>query len=284
MSQFTEYTLTEQEKLTLSKACDEIYGDGHVLVQEELIDKCKIAADKFSEDLKDLKKSISQLRNYKSSSGLLILKNLPIHLQPDSIIGIVGFLLGDVVKYPGEGDFIIQIKEVATKAGERPSFKDSKEFYLHSDLSYVENPPHFFLLHSIVNDVSRGGMSTFCNIQDTVNELSNLAVIELQKNEYEFPAPKHFLSQGFVLFPILSKDATNQLRWRIRFRRDNLRSLTRPGIDSIVELIKALRKNMFELSLEDNMIAIIDNWAYLHGRTSFINSPKPRWLNRTYVN
>lgn len=284
---FTVYTLTREEQNHLLEACKEVHQNAYFLNQEDLVKKSEIVSKEFGSKLIDLKQSIQNLKNPIKPIGLLIIKGLPVYTDPKTLSSILGFYLGDVVKYPGEGDYIIEIKEQETKAGERPSFKDSKEFYLHSDLSYVETPPHYFFLQSIVNDTSHGGISTFCDIKEAVSQLSNLAMLELLKNQFEFPAPKHFKGVDFVRFPILFRYA-NHIDYSIRFRRDNLRSLTRSGIDAIIELTKILRSTSFELPLEDNTLAIIDNWAYLHGRTAFNNSgslpTKQRWLNRTYVN
>ncbi|MGH9928035.1 MAG: TauD/TfdA family dioxygenase [Pyrinomonadaceae bacterium] len=218
-----------------------------------------------------------------SSPGLVVLEKLPNVSDPRRLGLLVGWLLGDVTKYDGEGECVIEIKDQGTKPGERPSFRNSREFFLHTDLSYTNDPPRFFLLHSIANDAAGGGYSEFCKISDALDRMNNLAISQLLAREFEFPAPPHYKGGGVVRLPILSRtSAENPLK--IRFRRDSLRTIRRPAIDAVVNLVQALRDSMFETSLPPNSIAVIDNWFLLHGRTAFAPQPEPRHINRIYVN
>jgi len=178
---------------------------------------------------------VQQLQNLRTSPGLVVVEDLPHVRDPRALIALFGELAGTIVQYPGEGQAIIEIKEQVTKEGERPSFRNSREFYFHTDLSYVERPPSFLFMHAVVNNAGEGGVSLFADIEKAARKLSPLDIAELQKTQFIFPAPPHFKGGSQVEYPILTQDA-NSSAWFVRFRRDGLRSQTRAGLEGCCKL------------------------------------------------
>jgi L-asparagine oxygenase len=194
-------------------------------------------------------------------------------------------MLGTVVRFENEGDYLIEVKEdptLADKSG-RPGFASSGEFFLHTDLSYVESPPQFMCLHSVANDAREGGFSEFADVVDAARTLDDQTVAGLQEQQYGFPAPKHYKGGGEVLQAILSKSGRRE-PYEIRFRRDNLNAKTRDGICNVARLVEALSSSMTEVFLEPNSMVIVDNRRVLHGRTAFVSglAREPRHINRLY--
>lgn len=280
---YVTYSLTDDIRNIVEIVCSDAGCPPADSSQDLLVSAMEVLARQTSEELPALVGTLQNLINEATSPGLVVLEGLPSVSDPRRVGLLIAWLLGDVTKYPGEGEHVIEIRDEGTKAGERPSFRNSREFFLHTDLSYVPEPPRFFLLHSIANDPHGGGYSEFCKIGDALDETSNLAIRQLEEPLFEFPAPPHYRGGGVVCFPVLWR-TSEALPLRIRFRRDSLRTLTRPSIDAVVELIKSLKENSFEMSLRPNSIAIIDNWFLLHGRTAFAPQPSPRHINRIYIN
>jgi L-asparagine oxygenase len=221
-----------------------------------------------------------------SGRNVLVLEDLPTAEELDArrLLAVVGSLLGPVIAYRGEGDYIIEIREDPRMAAKRPSFANSREFFPHTDLSYVPDPPPFFALQSIVNNPDEGGLSVFCDIEDAVGSLGADTLEELSTPHFSFLAPPHYQGgKSGTAFPILVRDGGS---WRVRFRRDGLRAPTRTGISAVAALVQAIIESSHRMMLEAGMLAIVGNRSALHGRTAFSPSPDAqhgRHINRMYV-
>jgi len=287
MKRSTRYSLSKAEQEFFSKAC-ETAGFGLVAEtnQQTLVETATVQAHLASEEIPKLVENIKQLRNLRNSPGLIVLEHLPKVKDPRRLILIIGSILGRIAREANEGDYVIAIKEQQTKPGERPSFKNAREFYFHTDLSYVPEPPLFLLMHSVVNSTGEGGLSLFADIEIVTQMLSALDIAELQKSQFLFPAPPHYKGGGVVQFPILTQTSEDEV-WRLRFRRDNLRAETRTGIEAVVQLIKAIDASAEEVMLQTDSLVLLDNQSFLHGRTAFAggghSTKEPRHLNRTYA-
>jgi hypothetical protein len=216
--------------------------------------------------------------------GLALLKNVPHGPDPRRSLLLLTETLGTVVRYQNEGDYIIEIKQDRTITGsERPGFNNCKEFFPHTDLSYVDEPPTFLCLHSIQNHVNLGGVSQFVDIADITPHLSAVALSELQREVFLFPPPRHYIDGRSSPRSILKREKWGS-GYSIRFRRDDLRSITRPGIDAVIDLCHTIQERMIEIFLEPNTLAIINNRRALHGRTAFTGDHPmmSRQINRLY--
>lgn len=290
MKRSIRYSLSNTEQRYFIKACEASeFGpvEPHAPVnQEELVKSASSQAKLAEVEIPDLVANVRQLRNLRNSPGLIVLEHLPKVKDPRRLILIVGSILGSVGRESNEGDYVIAIKEQQTKPGERPSFKNAREFYFHTDLSYVSEPPLFLLMHSVVNNEGEGGLSLFADIEVVTKKLSALDIAELQKPQFLFPAPSHYKGGGVVQFPILTQTAEGE-GWRLRFRRDNLRAETRTGMEAVVQLVKAINNSAEEVMLQTDSLVLLDNQSFLHGRTAFAGgsqtTKEPRHLNRTYV-
>jgi len=288
----TVYELNDQEQSAVLELTQSSDSSSDVAIQADQVSIVNAAVKLIPaarERIPDFYELIRRLREDHTSPGRIILQRLPKARDPKTLIALIGSLLGMPTKYDGEGDFIIEIKEQSSNLGERPSFKNAKEFYLHTDLSYAPTPPRFLLMHSIANAQGDGGASLFCGIEDTLTQLSALDIEELRKPQFIFPAPPHYAGTREVQFSILTQNATSGA-WRLRFRRDNLRVLSRSGIEALTQLIRAFDKVSEQVFLPTDSLILLDNATQLHGRTAFAGTVAPsslgqqRHLNRLYVN
>ncbi len=216
--------------------------------------------------------------------GLAILHNLPTQDDPRRSFLLLAELMGRVVRFEDEGDYVIEIKEdPRSVVGGRPAFTNAREFFPHTDLSYIDEPPVFFCLHSINNDERQGGLSEFVDVAEIAKSLEPHQINILGRPDFLFPAPKHFRGGSAVRKPILSPHHAGPDQ--VRFRRDNLRCATREGIDAVVALCRKIQQTMIEVFLTPGSVAVIDNKRVLHGRTAFLGGAAakiPRHINRLY--
>jgi len=287
MKRSTRYALSNTEQGFFSEVCEAAeFGLVAEADQQKLLETAAAKAQLASNKIPKLVEHIKQLRNLRNSPGLIVLEHLPKVHDPRRLILIIGSILGKIAREANEGDYVIAIKEQQTKPGERPSFKNAREFYFHTDLSYVPEPPLFLLMHSVVNNPGEGGLSLFADIEIVTTRLSALDIAELQKPQFLFPAPPHYKGGGVVQFPILTQTIKEEV-WRLRFRRDNLRAETKTGMEAVVQLIKAIDASAEEVMLRTDSLVLLDNQSFLHGRTAFAGggqgSKEPRHLNRTYA-
>lgn len=219
-----------------------------------------------------------------ATAQLTVLVDVPTPENPLALLTTIGCLLGRVVRYEGEGSHIIEIKDDPNQDGSRPSFANSREFFFHTDLSYVPDPPPFLVMHSLSNDPGEGGLSLFASVDDLVASLSARTIEELSTRQFQFPAPSHYRGASVVTFPVLSNVPTAGPT--IRFRRDNLRAESRAGIKAVIDLVDAMQMHGVEYHLSAGSVALVANQRFLHGRTAYVSSAaakQPRHLNRMYV-
>jgi alpha-ketoglutarate-dependent taurine dioxygenase len=259
--------------------------------QEELLKRARaviqdrVTAGKLR--LAEIAPDLATLVGPRPPWGLAILKGLDDVGLPRAAIFLLGEILGYVMKYPGEGDYLIEVREDPTATAARPGFNNSREFFGHTDLSYTDCPPPFFFLHSLLNDESQGGLSEFADLTDILAELSDEQIAVLKEPLFLFPAPTHFAKGGGAIRqPVLRTAPPMTPEYSVRFRRDALRTTSRPAIDAVIALVQAVEKVQQEFFLEPHAVAIINNERVLHGRTAFLaggSSGSIRHINRIYI-
>jgi alpha-ketoglutarate-dependent taurine dioxygenase len=277
------YPLSDLEQTALAELCGTT-PPTRTSNQAALVAHAAALAALEAPSLEPLRTALRRLIDDADLSVLLV-TNCPPTADQAVLALLVCSLLGPVIRYAKEGDYVIAIKDDPAMHSTRPSFADAREFFGHTDLSYVVEPPPFFCLQSVHNNPTEGGLSVFCGVADIIPRLSKDNLAELQESQFLFPAPSHYVSGGddVARFPILTH---NDSGWHIRFRRDGLRSQSRAGITAVVDLIEAVNAASVEVMLEAGVIALISNQTALHGRTAFASSAtssEGRHINRVYV-
>lgn len=279
------YPLSATERTALADACI-ASPTARTSSQATLVAYTAALASAELPGLEGLRSAIQSLVSDTPPGSVMLISGCPAEVDQAVLALFVCSLLGPVVRYAGEGDFVIAIKDDPTMHSTRPSFADAREFFGHTDLSYVPEPPPFFCLHSVHNDPREGGLSVFCNVDDIVKRLDSETLKVLQEPQYLFPAPSHYAASdgSTTCFPILTQTAEGV--WHIRFRRDGLRARSREGILAVVSLLESVNDCSQEVSLEAGTLALISNRTALHGRTAFASSgaaAEGRHINRIYV-
>jgi lysine 2,3-aminomutase len=276
------FALSAEERALLAQWCAELGAEG--ADRERLVAGCRERGAALRSALPRLAARIGAAMRDGCSEGLLRLIDLPDGVSPEALSLLLAGLLGEPVREHAQGPWIKEIKVDEEFVYSRPSARDAREFFLHTDLSYSSSPPPFFLLHSLVNSPSNGGMTTLCPLAGLLGRLSEEAVRQLALPQFLFPVPSYYPGDGPVTSAVL-QTAPDGSRW-IRFRRDGLRSTTWAGMAAVGELLDAIVEQSLETHLESGSVLLIDNRRWLHGRTAFLPAAgrgEGRHLHQVYA-
>lgn len=232
----------------------------------------------------DKEKYFKRLRKYfrenfrtMNKAAVLKIVNLPDESleNPTVFCFLITSILGTVVPEYNGGLWLKNVKLDQSLEGMigRPSARDSRKFMLHTDLSYTDKPPPFFLFYCINTLTYMGGESIIASIHQIEKNLSQEAFCELQKDQFLFPVPEYCCNIGkFVKSSVLYKDDSNRLA--IRYRRDGIKSRSRRALDALAELNDVIMRCVEKVFSTNNSIIIFDNEHCLHGRTGFLEEKK----------
>lgn len=281
MDNLPHFVLSNEERSLLARCCAEI---GSREDRESLVAGCRERAAALRSELPRLALRIEETLRARGSAGLLRIADLPDGAAPEALSVLLACLLGTPVKEHDLGPWIKEIKVDEDFVYSRPSARDSREFFLHTDLSYSSSPPPFFLLHSLANSPRNGGMTTLCSLQSLLDQLPQETLRQLALPQFIFPIPSYYPGDLPVTSPVLHT-APDGSPW-IRFRRDGLRSTTWAGMAAVAELLEAIAGQTLETHLECGSVLLIDNRRWLHGRTAFLPQAgrgEARHLHQVYA-
>ncbi len=281
MDNVPHFVLPDEERSLLARCCAEI---GSCEDRESLVSSCREKVEALRSGLPRLAARIEETMRAKGSAGLLRIVDLPDGAAPEALSMCLAGLLGTPVKEHDLGPWIKEIKVDEEFVYSRPSARDSREFFLHTDLSYSSSPPPFFLLHSLVNSPRNGGMTTLCSLRSLLDRLSEETLRQLSLPQFIFPIPSYYPGNGLVTSSVLHT-APDGSRW-IRFRRDGLRSTTWAGMAAVADLLEAIAGQTLETHLESGSVLLVDNRRWLHGRTAFLPQAgrgEARHLHQVYA-
>lgn len=225
----------------------------------------------------DVRQQLNKLRNFilthiciKSCKHVASINNLPCVKNPYLITVFLGILGGKLRKEYENGVWLKIIKNSPQTDLQynAPSTKDSKEFLLHTDLSYTNNPPQYFLMHCIENP-NLGGDTSLCLLDTLLKNLSATTINQLLKSEFKFSAPSYYHGSNQDILNSVLFYQNEELG--IRYRRDGILATSRQGIEALAELTFQLSTHQLRHTLEENSAIIINNTRVLHGRFSFLN-------------
>ena len=169
-------------------------------------------------------------------------------------------------------------KAAGTKA---PAYFTSTAFPLHTDMSYVANPPRYVLMLCLAADAGGGGDSVVSDFAKAWDLLSSAHRAELAAAQFSFKRPPNTPEGDAGGLPV----AHVTPEWSMwRFRLD---SMTAP--ERAWEAVNAFNETLHQLAetfvLAPGDLLIVDNHRMAHGRSAFEPSPDaaPRHLLRAYA-
>lgn len=172
----------------------------------------------------------------------------------------------------------LRFDEGKAQSTSRPAYFTSSEFPLHTDLSYVDNPPRYLLTLCIQADAAGGGVSTIASLELAWQLLTETDRRTLMQHCFSFEnAPN--TGQGVCRDQPIYEPNEKAGIWR--FRLDTLRYPEHSSA-AVRNLAHALQRTKTTVALKPGELLAIDNHRIAHGRTAF-HIPSARHLLRAYA-
>jgi alpha-ketoglutarate-dependent taurine dioxygenase len=146
----------------------------------------------FKEQIVKLKQHVNDLKFAKEriiEDGFVILEDA----EPgnDDLILEIGSYLGNLnlnidVELSGPKVMDIRVDPQKMKPAQRPSYYNSSLFSLHTDLSYVSNPPKYMIMQCIQPDPQGNGLTLLSDCRQAYEKLSLHSQKLLESSMYEY--------------------------------------------------------------------------------------------------
>jgi alpha-ketoglutarate-dependent taurine dioxygenase len=146
-------------------------------------------------------------------------------------------------------------------------------FPYHTDASFEEPPPHYFMLNVVRPDQRGGGVQSFIPLPNIMENLSVEATRQLIDVPIDWHVPPEFQKGADkVVLPVLFPDGANNTA--IRYRLDCLEQATNdPATEfALKELQVAIDAiEPLQYTPRQNQLIIVDNWHVLHARNQVLD-------------
>jgi Taurine catabolism dioxygenase TauD, TfdA family len=274
------FLLSQCQKQIIADVTQEIAGDKTIGNSEKIY----IFHQRIPQEVKDF--ILKTFPGNARGEIFISIENLP-SINHDFIL--IGFstIVGNIVHYLGEGNMIMDIKVDKNCIDQNPSYRNSQEMALHTDLTYFQNPPDVLSIICVNAGVSPT-RNFYCDINNALLLLEDYEIQELKKEQFIFNTPEHVAKKNNSninsIQPVLTMKDNKYL---IRFRQRICQSLSVEGEKACNSLVTAMLRVSQEFRYEHSSLVFIDNKYSTHGRSRFepdYFSDNPRHLKRIYVN
>jgi alpha-ketoglutarate-dependent taurine dioxygenase len=193
-------------------------------------------------------------------------------------------LLGGVLEAPGFGDIrVVKYDAEATKS----TAQSLAELSLHTDGTFLENPPSRFILSFAATDPSAGGVSTFFPLADILRALPTWVFDALARAEYRFLRTYGGDETDSWIAHVLSQDSQGNaaIRWKADglLRPEVVRGYGTHAEEAIAWLEKFLETHEpISYLAQTGETIVVPNRATLHGRSS-LPPDSPREVLRVWT-
>lgn len=215
-------------------------------------------------------------------TGILLLRDV----NPDSSDQLLklGDMLGTMdigIEEELLGPALMHLRYDPAKAqkSNSPAYFTADFFPLHTDVSYVPNPPRFLLMHCVHSDPGGGGVNFLADCDKALAALPVTEQAVIRREIFSFLYPPNCREGQSKAYAIFGDDLWRYKHSSMQFPRQSR---------SAVELFnQALTDISIPLLLERGDLLIVDNHRIAHGRTAF-NHVSPdlpgRHIMRLYAN
>lgn len=217
--------------------------------------------------------------------GAIVLQDVDVSTDDStlSVAGAIGSLkLGIDENLSGPMLMNIRYDSTKTPNGQRPAYFTDDFFPLHTDLSYVPNPPRFLLVHCLHPAPAGEGLTLLSDCAQAFDLITKEARLILASRVFSFAYPPGCLAGNSDVFPVYL-DSPDYNLWR--FRKDGM-SYPEDAVKAVAEFQNALEKVSFKIPLKTGDLLIVDNHRVAHGRTAFgpdKDGQYKRHLRRVYA-
>jgi alpha-ketoglutarate-dependent taurine dioxygenase len=187
-------------------------------------------------------------------------------------VGIDEKLLGPTIMH-------LRYDPAIARENKLPAYFTSNFFPLHTDVSYVPNPPRFMLLHCVNPDPQGDGIYLLADCYAAMASLNDFEQTIIQKRVFSYSYPPNCPEgqiQNYAIF--------ERRMWR--YKHSSM-CFPNQAKSTLKRFNQALSDVSQQLLLERGDLLIVDNHRIAHGRTAFdpsatSNSPV-RHIKRLYA-
>ena len=194
------------------------------------------------------------------------------------LIGSVDLKVGPELSGPP----VMDVRFDPIKApGRQQTYFTSDAFCLHTDLSYVTDPPKYLLMHCVQHDADGGGVTLLADCRIAFGAVSNESRSILSQTIFKFDYPPSLPPGGGLTQAIHETTEARQI-WRYRPDRLQYPAWAQPAVG---EFDQALRSAAASHLLVAGDLMVVDNHRTAHGRTAFRADGREsqRHLRRSYA-
>jgi alpha-ketoglutarate-dependent taurine dioxygenase len=180
------------------------------------------------------------------------------------------------------GPLVMDIRYDDSKivAGQRPSYFSRDRFPVHTDMSYVPDPPRFLLTQCVRSEAGAGGAALLADCSAAWTGLSPALRAILSEKLFTFEYPPNCI-EGHTEPLAICAITNGAPLWRFR-----LDGMTYPpfAADAVLHFHRALEAATVEHQFITGDLLVVDNTRVVHGRTAFSASGDyERYLRRVYA-
>ncbi len=161
-----------------------------------------------------------------------------------------------------------------TPKNQQPAYFTSDYFPLHTDVSYVPNPPRFMLLHCVNQDPEGGGSNLLADCNQALALLTDEERAKIRQPVFNFLYPPNCVEGQSLAYAISGSGLWRYKHSSMRFPQDTEVAVARFN--------QALIDVSITLLLERGDMLIVDNHRIAHGRTGF-NHADPKLPGRHFM-
>jgi len=196
--------------------------------------------------------------------GWIVVRGIPYD-PDDRTLLLIGSWLGHPTRYLDQP--LVRSLEPAPGFPETAYYAGAGNVELHTDKAFVEQPPHFVVMHCARSDQRGGGDVLLSKASHSFDRLPVQLQDALRTTPVEVAIPAHIDRDAAPAHAFVAESMGAQLR--IRLRADLLR---KPSPDDFREALNQFcalaRESAERVALAPGTLLVIDNWAALHGRTA----------------
>ncbi len=223
--------------------------------------------------------SVRQIEAALGREGICLIKHVPA--REDAILSFanqIGTLdLGIAEVLSGPPVMRLEFDEAKAGSADKSAYFTSDEFSLHTDLTYVKNPPRWLLTLCVEPDEGGGGLTVLTDCKPAWAALAEDERAILEQPIFSFEnAPN--TGEGICENVAIHEPASPE-RWRVR--SDTL--ICPAECDAAMKrFTQELEERAVQFLMNAGDLLIIDNYRILHGRTPF-QTPSLRCMLRAYA-
>ena len=230
--------------------------------------------------------SVGEVRNRLAADGACWLTGLDA-ATPDTLLEWAEHLgswdLGIAEELLGPRIMHLRYDPEKVQLARQPAYFTSDEFPLHTDVSYVPNPPGLMLMHCVRPDPAGGGQVLLADCDKAQRMLPDAVLTSLQLPAFRFLYPPACPEGASAPAAILE-----QGRWRFKFACMEFAAEHAPAVNAFYQALLAVCETVM---LQAGDLLIVDNHRMAHGRSAFgvsgvaKHGPQTgRHIMRCYVN